>query len=176
MNTRQHIITTAYALFYRQGFHACGVEALAQAAGVTKRTLYAHFGSKDGLMAAVLDYRHDDFLNKMHAALERQPASATVTAYWQFIAAWTRAADFHGCLFLNACAEFAADTPPAAQARAHKQAVRQILRQRLQAANVADADALADRCFLTGEGMIAAAQAGQNDLIDLVQAAFSDRE
>lgn len=48
MDTRRKIIKIAYETFYKQGFHACGVELLAQKAGITKRTLYSHFGSKDG--------------------------------------------------------------------------------------------------------------------------------
>ena len=104
MDTRQKIILTAYETFYKQGFHACGVELLAQQAGITKRTLYAHFGSKDGLIAAVLDYRHHDFIERMQTALNRQPESQTVEAYLQFIADWTHETDFCGCLFLHACA------------------------------------------------------------------------
>ncbi|MDO4230936.1 MAG: TetR/AcrR family transcriptional regulator [Lautropia sp.] len=165
MDTRQKIVLSAYQTFYRQGFHACGVESLAQGAGITKRTLYAHFGSKDGLIAAVLDYRHQDFIGRMLAALARQPESQTVDAYLQFIADWTREPDFHGCLFLNACAEFAAGSEPAIRSAAHKRHIRTLLCERLQAAGADDPRAKADRAFLLGEGMIAAAQAGQGDLI-----------
>ncbi|WP_373755495.1 TetR/AcrR family transcriptional regulator [Neisseria sp.] len=170
MDTRQKIIETAYQTFYRQGFHACGVELLAQQAGVTKRTLYAHFGSKDGLIAAVMDYRHHDFINKMQAALSRRPEEKTAEAYLDFIAAWTQENGFCGCLFLNACAEFSAtDSEPNRTAAAHKREIRRILYERMQHAGTADAAAQADRTFLLGEGMIAAAQAGQRDLTSVFQ-------
>ena len=55
--TRQRILEAAYRLFYRQGFLRSGVDAVAEAAGVTKRTLYNHFPSKDALIAAVLTER-----------------------------------------------------------------------------------------------------------------------
>lgn len=168
MDTRQKIIQAAYQTFYRQGFHACGVELLAQYAGTTKRTLYAHFGSKDGLIAAVLDYRHTQFIAGMTAALDVQP-DKPADAYLGFIRAWVQSPDFRGCLFLNACAEFPAHSGHAKQSAAHKQTVRRILRERLQRIG-ADA-AQADYIFLIGEGLISAAQAGQSDVVDGFQVA-----
>ena len=73
MSIKENIIRTAHDLFYKEGFHASGVELLAQNAGTTKRTLYAHFGSKDGLIDAVLDYRHKQFMDKLAAALDEKP-------------------------------------------------------------------------------------------------------
>lgn len=168
MDTKQKIIQSTYETFYRQGFHACGVELLSQNAGITKRTLYAHFGSKDGLIAAVLDYRHAQFISQMTAALDRQPENPAA-AYFGFIREWTQTPGFRGCLFLNACAEFPPDSEHAEKSAAHKQTVRQILRERLQ--NTGADAARADYIFLMGEGMISAAQAGQQDVIDDFQAA-----
>lgn len=173
MDTREKIITTAYKTFYQQGFHACGVELLAQQAGVTKRTLYAHFGSKEGLTEAVLAYRHAQFMDKLHAALERRPVAHTAEAYLQFISDWTQTDDFYGCLFINACAEFSDnDALPHRHAAAHKQDIRTLLRTRLAEAGVADAQTAADRLFLIGEGMIVAAQTGQGDAIAAVGGEF----
>jgi AcrR family transcriptional regulator len=52
--TRRLILENAYQLFYRHGFARVAVDAIAARAGVTKRTLYYHFRSKDDLLAAVL--------------------------------------------------------------------------------------------------------------------------
>ncbi len=57
--TRRRILETAYGLFYRKGFTRVGVDLVAEAAGVTKRTLYDHFASKDELLAAVLEFHHE---------------------------------------------------------------------------------------------------------------------
>ena len=54
-DTKRRIIDAAYELFYKDGFARAGVDAIAERAGVTKRTLYQHFDSKDALVAAVLD-------------------------------------------------------------------------------------------------------------------------
>ena len=52
--TRRRILDAAYDLFYRKGFGRVGVDEIAAVAGVTKRTLYYHFESKDELLASVL--------------------------------------------------------------------------------------------------------------------------
>ncbi len=57
--TRGRIIDGAYGLFRRKGFARSGMNEIAAASGVTKRTLYQHFESKDALLAAVLDVQHD---------------------------------------------------------------------------------------------------------------------
>ena len=49
-----HIARTAARLFAKNGYDATGVQAIAEAAGVTKPTLYYHFGSKEGLARAVV--------------------------------------------------------------------------------------------------------------------------
>src|SRR5271163_3617422 len=51
---RERILATAGELFYRHGIRAVGVEAIAEAAGTNKMTLYRHFASKDELVAEYL--------------------------------------------------------------------------------------------------------------------------
>ena len=55
--TRERIISAANALFYNDGIRGVSVDAVAAKAGVTKRTLYYHFKSKDDLVAAYLAAR-----------------------------------------------------------------------------------------------------------------------
>ena len=52
---RQRLLDAAADLFYRQGIGAVGVDLVSKAAGVSKRTLYQQFGSKDQLIAESLD-------------------------------------------------------------------------------------------------------------------------
>ena len=58
-NPKQTILTCAYRLFHRLGFNRVSMDEIATAAGVTKRTLYFHFRSKDDLMAAALESQHE---------------------------------------------------------------------------------------------------------------------
>ena len=58
---RERILAAARELFYRRGIHAVGVEAIAEAAGTNKMTLYRHFASKDVLVAACLSELTQEF-------------------------------------------------------------------------------------------------------------------
>src|SRR6266705_6917123 len=51
---RERILDAADELFYRQGIRGVGVDAIAEAAGTNKMTLYRHFVSKDELVAEYL--------------------------------------------------------------------------------------------------------------------------
>ncbi len=55
--TRERIISAAAKLFYNEGIRSVSVDAVAEEAGVTKRTLYYHFASKDDLIGAYLEAR-----------------------------------------------------------------------------------------------------------------------
>src|SRR6201990_687060 len=55
--TRERILGAASKLFYSDGIRAVSVDAVAEKAGLTKRTLYYHFRSKDDLVAAYLEAR-----------------------------------------------------------------------------------------------------------------------
>jgi AcrR family transcriptional regulator len=57
--TRDEILQAAFAQFRKKGFFRTGVDEVAAASRVTKRTLYNHFRSKDELLAAVLEAQHE---------------------------------------------------------------------------------------------------------------------
>src|SRR5215831_7460276 len=59
-------------LTYAQGITATGVDAIAARAGVTKRTLYQHFGSKDALVAEALRRRSRRSLPALEAGARRR--------------------------------------------------------------------------------------------------------
>jgi AcrR family transcriptional regulator len=98
--TRRRIIDAAYALFYRQGFARVSVDAIAAQAGVTKRTLYAHFGSKDALLAAVLDLQHGLALERIGAWSKRLSGNvdALLTALFADLARWATRPRWSGAL------------------------------------------------------------------------------
>ena len=162
------ILQKSHELFYKQGFHDTGVELLAKQAGTTKRTLYAHFGNKEGLIEAVLNYRHQTFMMQLQDTFEccgvNKTATAVAMCYFDFLKRWTSAPDFHGCMFINACAEYAdIQSSPHKIAAQHKAEVRQwLLDNFVQVeADTDHAKQLSDMLFVLGEGMIVAAQTGQ---------------
>lgn len=71
MDTRQVILNRALELFSARGYDAVGVQELVTAAGVTKPTLYHHFGNKEGVLAALIAEDSGPLLEKLAAARYR---------------------------------------------------------------------------------------------------------
>ena len=105
------ILDAAARCFYRDGIWATGVDALAAEANVSKRTLYNHFGSKDGVIAAYLRQREDYWqakLESLWAETGDDPADLIVAN----VRAYARPVEpekFRGSAFINAAAELADD-------------------------------------------------------------------
>ena len=65
MDNRQLIMNSALTLFYESGYDAVGVQQIVDSAGVSKPTLYYYFGSKQGLLEALLN-EHFQPMEQMH--------------------------------------------------------------------------------------------------------------
>lgn len=171
MKKYPQLLDTALGLFYRQGFHATGVDQLAAEAGLTKKTLYRYFATKEALIDATLQQRDDDFMAALDAFVAATPLPQRPQAYLDYLAQWFAQPDFHGCLFINAAAEYPqADDALHRQAAAHKARLRGWLQQCCADAGLADAALRAQQLFLLGEGLTVAAQVSGVDAA-LLQAA-----
>lgn len=163
MSTYDSIASAAFKLFYQHGFHATGVEQLSHAAGVTKKTLYRHFASKDVLVNAVLTRRDQEFMQKLRTAVEAKPIAARPYSYIDFIVNWVQEEDFFGCAFINAAAEYSqTDAPVQHIAKEHKAKILSYLEQLCSEAKLPEASSIAQQLFLLGEGLIVASQTKQN--------------
>ena len=92
---RQRLLDAAADLFYRQGIGAVGVDLVSKAAGVSKRTLYQQFGSKDRLIAESLDARGDAILGlDIPAENPDAPARQQILAVFDGLSGWTAAETF----------------------------------------------------------------------------------
>jgi AcrR family transcriptional regulator len=63
--SRERILDAAIQLFSERGYAATGVQEIARSAGIEKAALYWHFGSKESLLAAVLDRTDADFVERI---------------------------------------------------------------------------------------------------------------
>jgi AcrR family transcriptional regulator len=125
--TRRRILDAAYELFYRKGFTRVGVDEIAASAGVTKRTLYYHFESKDALLASVLELLHELSFARIRKWESRYSGNATevVGVLFSELARWSAKPGFTGAGFTRIVMELA-DLPghPARRiASRHKAAV-----------------------------------------------------
>src|ERR1044072_7689074 len=112
---RERILAAAGDLFYRHGIRAVGVEAIAEAAGTNKMTLYRHFSSKDELVAEYLRRLAADagkFWDELVAAHPGDPR-AQLTGWLQSMEAHLVDTDQRGCALANAASEMPEKAHPA---------------------------------------------------------------
>lgn len=154
--TPERILKAATRLFYVEGIRAVGVDAVAAAAGVTKRTLYYHFPSKDALVAACLERR----AREAAAVPDLTPEAAVeaVLARFEELRVWFGTNKFRGCPFVNAVTEIGTpDHPATAIARAFKAERRSWFAALLARAGHPDPDPLAAQLMLLVDGCIVGA-------------------
>src|SRR5262245_11127856 len=99
---RDRLIETAGALFNRYGFHATGVDRIVAVAKVAKKTLYAHFPSKEDLILAALARKRGVFADKFLpevVAVSDDPR-ARLLALFEVAKGWFTDPDFYGCIFV----------------------------------------------------------------------------
>lgn len=126
-HTRQRILDAAYGLFYRKGFTRVGVDAVAEKAGVTKRTLYDHFASKDDLLAAVLRFHHELAIARITSWSARLSGDldTLLDSLFSELAQWAASPRWSGPGFTRLAMELAdlPGHPARAIARRHKAAL-----------------------------------------------------
>jgi AcrR family transcriptional regulator len=149
---KERILDTAEQLFYRDGIRATGVDTIAAEVGISKRTLYNHFPSKDALVAA---YLKRGFYEQRPSEL---PPAEQILHSFDRLEKNFAARNFRGCRFVNAVAELGDDDRAARKiAVDFKEGRRLWFRERLLAACVKDADVLATQLAMLVDGAIAMA-------------------
>jgi AcrR family transcriptional regulator len=108
---RDQLLDTAQQVFTEHGYGPSSMDDVADAAGVTKPVLYDHFGSKDGLLAAVVERSGQAMLDATTGAVE---GLAPETALRQGLTAFFRYVDEHAGAWTLLLREVAPGTPAAA--------------------------------------------------------------
>ena len=146
------ILAAADKLFYAQGIRAVGVDAVAAEAGVSKRTLYNHYPSKDALIGAYLTARF------RHIAPSDAPAREQILGLFERYERMFADGRFRGCPYVNAVTELGDPKHPACALVLHFKEQRRLwFRALLERLGVGDPDELATQLQLLVEGAFAAA-------------------
>jgi AcrR family transcriptional regulator len=161
MPPRERILLAARDLFHRQGIRRVGVEAIAEAAGTNKMTLYRHFDSKDNLIVAYLRGVASEADAAWRDIERRNPGDARAQLKsWLALAAKCLASDDRGCDLANAAVELTEDGHPA---RRLIEELKIEQRNRLvalcRAAGIAQPEVLADTLTLLFDGARVSRQA-----------------
>jgi AcrR family transcriptional regulator len=147
---KERILETADKLFYLRGLRAVGVDTIAAEIGISKRTLYNHFPSKDELIAAYLAGRF------VKAPPSDKPPVEQILGTFDRLERGFASKGFRGCPFVNAVAELGAEDQSVKKiAIAFKESRRIWFRDLLIQLDVADPEGLATQLALLVDGSIA---------------------
>ncbi|MGZ8610746.1 MAG: TetR/AcrR family transcriptional regulator [Actinomycetota bacterium] len=157
---RERILETAERLFYRDGYHAVGVDTIIAESGVAKMTLYRNFRSKDELIAAYLQRANQQLLDWIERLIEpHEDPHAALEAIFDGVAKLASSPQCLGCAFVGAAAEFPEPEHPGHRiALEHKRAVVGRLRALAEGAGARDPDGLAEGLLLVMDGAWSAAR------------------
>jgi AcrR family transcriptional regulator len=152
---RQRILEVAQDLFYRQGIRSVGVDAIAEAAGTNKMTLYYHFASKDVLIAECMLALAKTFAENWEtiAQAHQSDPRGQLHAWLGYLADCFVDENNRGCALVNAAIELAdKDHPARSLIEAGKMAEREKLFSLCSEGNYFDPEGLADELVLVFEG------------------------
>jgi AcrR family transcriptional regulator len=151
-DTRDRLLDAAADLFYREGV-SVGVEALTKAAGVSKRSMYQLFDSKDDVLAASLDRVGPDYNAGLLPADDTGTPRERILHVFRVLEELSTEAGFHGCPFMATSVEIkATDHPARAVARRYKDGLTGFFREEAAAGGAADPERIARQLTMTFDG------------------------
>ncbi|HEU5357340.1 MAG TPA: TetR/AcrR family transcriptional regulator [Actinocrinis sp.] len=156
--TRERLLDAAAQLFYSDGV-GVGVEALCRAAGVSKRSMYQLFDSKDEVMAASLERMAPVYWAALAPPDEEQRSPrARILHVFERQEELATSPDYRGCPFVAAAVEVKRpDHPASLAARKHKDALTGFFQQEAERAAVAQPERLAQQLTMVFDGASARA-------------------
>lgn len=167
--SRERLLEAAATLAYREGV-SIGVEALCKAAGVSKRSMYQLFESKDELLAASLERRADSYAASLLPAADdgHSPRERILHVYEQ-VASQAGGPDYRGCPYLAVQIELKDQSHPASRvAHRVKGSLTAFFRAEAEQGGASDPDFLARQLILVFDGASARAGIGADSLAGLI--------
>jgi AcrR family transcriptional regulator len=156
------LLAAAQDLFYSQGA-AVGVDALLKEANVARRSLYEHFGGKDGLVTAVLQRASDEDIAWYESALDvAAEPRARLLGLFDRLDELVSSEGFRGCRYFATDLAFAEPGHPAhAETETFRRRLHQLLVRELEALGHPDPNGAAEQLHLLIEGtLVRGASAG----------------
>ncbi|MFI0451974.1 TetR/AcrR family transcriptional regulator [Actinomadura sp. 6N118] len=169
LSPRERLLEAAATLTYMNGV-GIGIEALCKAAGVSKRSMYQLFESKDELLAASLEERSSAFVARLLPAEGdgRSPRERILHVFEQ-VESQAGAPEFRGCQYLAVQIELKDQSHPASRvAHRIKGELTAFFRAEAEQGGVNDPDLLARQLILVFDGANARAGIGADNLTGLI--------
>src|SRR6202012_4162045 len=142
---RERLLAASDELFYRDGVHSTGIDAVIEKAGVAKGSLYYIFGGKDEMVAAYLRCRHEAWRKRIEAVQAGVCGpDAKILAIFDAMAEYVSRPDFRGCPFNNAAAEAPAGEAQRLAIKEYRDWLRRLFVELAAGTGVADCESLTD--------------------------------
>jgi AcrR family transcriptional regulator len=160
-SARERLLAAADELFYEGGIHTVGIERVLERAGVAKASLYDCFGSKDELIRAYLQSRHEARKARLTQWLQRYATPREqLLGVFDALRESMAAPGFRGCAFARVTAEAQPSAGVKSVCDEARSWLRELLTTLASEAGAADASALALQLALLYDGALAASQFG----------------
>jgi AcrR family transcriptional regulator len=152
-SARDRLLAAATELFYAEGVHSVGIDRVIERAGVAKASLYSTFGSKDELIRAYLEGRHEATRTRMTRGLDRyDTARERLIGVFDVQAETYTRSGFRGCAFVSASAEARPGSSIEQVSEDYRVWVRTLFLDLATAAGAPDAAQLAGQLVLLYDG------------------------
>ncbi|PBJ08001.1 TetR/AcrR family transcriptional regulator [Flavobacterium sp. ACN6] len=165
---RDEMIQSAYDIFYKNGFHATGVDAIVERTGISKRTLYKHFTSKEGLIIAAVNYYHQIMFKAITDYIEKSSFDNPVDKalmLFDFLGELVNAGNVDGCFAMNAKTEYAHKAVEIeAACDVHTNALIRLIEKYLSEAEIKESESLAVQILMLFEGAILRSKADESSV------------
>lgn len=164
-NKRDELISKALLVFYKNGFHATGMDKLVAETGVSKTSMYKHFRTKEDIILATLRLRDYNFRSWLYHRVESASdlPNDQLLAIFDALEEWFALPEFNGCMFIKASAEYQDIADPIhIQSAEHKRVLTEYVARIAKAAGATDPDALARQLMILKEGAIIMAVMGHS--------------
>jgi AcrR family transcriptional regulator len=148
---RERLLAAAEELFYAEGVHI-GVDRLCEAAQVSKRSMYQHFGSKDEVLVEMLKQRAPQVMAGLDTAPHAAPRDR-ILAVFDSLHAQAKTPEFHGCPFVNVATELKDHQHPASiAALGFKLELNEFFEAKARLAGATDPEALGVQLTMMFDG------------------------
>ena len=166
------IISAAETLFDQNGFAETGMDAIRDVAGASLKTIYKYYPSRDLLIGAVLQHRHDRYLEDLSNTIPGDGGPDVVLHIFDHLDEWFERHGARGCLFFRALSAYPQSEPVKNAVVDFKNRYRASIRRIVSRAGMEPVEDIAQVLFVLAEGATAsAATLGTEKAVACAQAA-----
>ncbi|MDH1265680.1 TetR family transcriptional regulator [Pseudomonas sp. GD03944] len=159
-DTREKILATAEQLIYQNGIHATGMDLLVKTSGVSRKSIYRYFITKDEMAEAALKARDIRWMYWFSTECDKadNPHDRILNMF-TVLKGWFESDGFRGCAFINTAGEVGDPDDPIRQlAKLHKQKLLNYILELTEQLNIEQPLVLAKQLLVLVEGAITTAR------------------